>query len=399
MHKKLDLFFYGEPGVYDVWSPAYVGQMPYVPEILYLIAAAEPFAVGVSDLIKALNEAQENEVISSLQHLLRLTMIEEQAGKYKLGFPVFLEADFEVLKPLIDVASMQAVEQLSVCMPDLDRQVMQLKHYADFPKQRWLYHMICDTVFDGMAFDYFESKGYFSASKDQPNHRDYIVYGFENSPVVAGYSDGLLCSSNNYRVGGYTFNSFGDGNGQRKDLFRFMRSVEKTMAKASPWEALNLQYIKLQALHHQAIAADCGILIDRVMANNLFYTDLSQSDRITADFLMEMHYIVSDNGRLSCAVPVFETGDMGQLESIGQIVLDLVDASFKQMMIAYGHTASASTSLRHGVSMSDISVELWHQLFGGINEALVARGLVSQPSNMPGEGRYMRSFVRSNDNG
>ena len=54
-----------------------------------------------------------------------------------------------------------------------------------------------------------------------------------------------------------------------------------------------------------------------------------------------------------------------------------------------GETLSL-TAVRHGVPPAEIANELYHILFGGINEAAVSRGLAAVPPRKPGEGRYLQ---------
>ena len=48
------------------------------------------------------------------------------------------------------------------------------------------------------------------------------------------------------------------------------------------------------------------------------------------------------------------------------------------------------TAVRHNVNRMEIANELYHIVFGFINEELVARGLVAAPNDIPGEGRYLK---------
>lgn len=48
------------------------------------------------------------------------------------------------------------------------------------------------------------------------------------------------------------------------------------------------------------------------------------------------------------------------------------------------------TAVQHGVNRMEIANELYHIVFGFINEELVTRGIVAAPQNIPGEGRYYK---------
>lgn len=52
------------------------------------------------------------------------------------------------------------------------------------------------------------------------------------------------------------------------------------------------------------------------------------------------------------------------------------------------------TAVSHGVAVKDIANEIYHLIFGEVNELLVQSGFVSPPPHYPGEGRYFKSFER-----
>lgn len=58
--------------------------------------------------------------------------------------------------------------------------------------------------------------------------------------------------------------------------------------------------------------------------------------------------------------------------------------------------AADLTAIKHGIDMKEISVELWHQVFGATNEYLVKKRFVEVPEYRSNEGRYLRSFVIKN---
>ena len=48
------------------------------------------------------------------------------------------------------------------------------------------------------------------------------------------------------------------------------------------------------------------------------------------------------------------------------------------------------TAVSHGVPFNEIANELYHILFGSVNEELMVRGIVSSPLLRQGEGRYLK---------
>lgn len=393
MHKKLDLYFYGDTGDYDTLSPSYVSHRPYVPEILYLIAKNEPYSLTLSDLSKAL-ALERIQIKEAVESLLRIEAISEHNHTYKLNFTAFLESDLEAISHFVNYAKHDMVRQIMIHKKEIDEKLSQLTHAKNFSKERWLYHILYDRIFDGLAFDYFDKEKYFKSSKAQPGGRDYLIYGFEDSPKVVAYSNNLLCSSNNFRSGSYVFNSFGDANGQRKDWFRFFKSINKSLANASPQETINLEYIKLNDESNKVMAEGCGKLIDKVSGGVVVYDQLNASEKTLANLLIKFEYIAVCDGALKVMVPIFEIVDKQIVDAISELVLSQVQSVVWDFFSQFERDMTEVTSNRHGVDIKEVAIELWHQLFGFTNELLADKDIVSQPVYIEGEGRYFRSFSR-----
>ena len=52
------------------------------------------------------------------------------------------------------------------------------------------------------------------------------------------------------------------------------------------------------------------------------------------------------------------------------------------------------SAISHDVKSSDIANEIYHLIFGEVNEILVDRGMVARPNYIKGEGRYFKSFKK-----
>lgn len=48
------------------------------------------------------------------------------------------------------------------------------------------------------------------------------------------------------------------------------------------------------------------------------------------------------------------------------------------------------SSIRHGIDINEVLNEIWHQIFGNINEQLVKLNLFKQPDYFEDEGRYLK---------
>jgi len=393
MNKKLDIYFFGESGPYDEFNPGYVCSKEFVPEILYLIAYNEPYSIARDEIIEIIkiNGEEFDNIIESLK---RIDAIDIVKNKYKLNFPVFLEEDMPLLdkhfKNIGEVVGNKIINKKDQIYIEMSK----LSNYNSFPKERLLYHVICDDIFDGTAFDFFEKKNIFSSSKLQPGNRNYIIFGYEDSEGVQNHSNKILCSSNNYSSKSFTFNSFGDSDGIRKDMFRFFRQIEKNLEDATPFNDLNLDYIKIIEQKNSEIVEKCGELVWKSYKNKINCNQLPKIEKDMAKFLVKFEYLSIDEkyNTIVCNVPVFQGSDNEIVNEISDIVLNQICDIVKSTFDKFEKEAIELTAIRHKNSMKEVAIELWHQIFGFTNEYLSKIGFIQSPKYVKGEGRYLRSL-------
>lgn len=393
MNKKLDIYFFGESGPYDEFNPGYVCSKEFVPEILYLIAYNEPYSIARDEIIEIIkiNGEEFDNIIESLKRIDAIYIVQ---NKYKLKFPVFLEEDMPLLdkhfKNIGEVVGNKIINKKDQIYIEMSK----LSNYNFFPKERLLYHVICDDIFDGTAFDFFEKKNIFSSSKLQPGNRNYIIFGYEDSEGVQNHSNKILCSSNNYSSKSFTFNSFGDSDGIRKDMFRFFRQVEGNLEDATPFNDLNLDYIKIIEQKNSEIVERCGKLVWKSYKNEINYNQLSKIEKDMVKFLVKLEYLSIDekDNTIVCNVPVFQGSDNEIINEISDIVLNQICDIVKSTFDKFEKEATELTAIRHENSMKEVAIELWHQIFGFTNEYLSKIGFIQSPKYVKGEGRYLRSL-------
>jgi hypothetical protein len=391
--KKINLYFFGEPGEYDEYNPAYVCNREYVREVLYLIAYNKPFSISTRDIAEQL-EIDEKSLKGIIDNLKLIDAIDIRDDKYKLNFTVFLQKDIPILdKYFINIGKIIGDKIIEKKQLIYDK-ISQLSSYPNFSKERLLYHIICDSIFDGTAFEFFTEKEIFLHSKQQAGNRDYMIFGYEDSEMVELHSNGLLCSSNNYRSESYIFNSFGDSNGERRDMFRFFRKAIKSLESTVPFNDLNFAYIKLIEARNKEIAERCGELMLKISKRKIEISELSYNEKNLADFLYSLGYVQIDkmNNMVQCKVPIFEKVDNKIINEISEIILSDIFSVVKTTFDDFEKNASDLTAIKNKVNIKEISIELWHQVFGFTNEYLVEQKFVEMPEYKKGEGRYLKSF-------
>jgi len=393
MNKRINLYYFGEIGTYDKYNPAYVCNNMFASEILYLIAKNKPFTITKEEIINTLN-IELNVFEETINALKEINLIDIKGCYYKVNFPIFLVEDLDVLDKLLNNIGKAIGEIFIENKQFIYSKLFSLSSYKYFSKERLLYHIICDYIFDGTAFDFFSEKDLFCVSKIQPGNRDYIAIGYEDNEIVGIHSNKLLCSSNNFKSDNFVFNSFGDSNGQRKDMYRFFRMTQKSLENTTKSQELNFAYIKIIDKCNRDIAKKCGKLILKILNSNINYLELNECEKELAVFLKELNYISydTDTSIIAIKVPVFNESDIEIINEISTFILDELFDTVKELFIEFENNAKELTSIQHNVDIKEILNELWHQVFGITNEYLVEKEFVAAPENINGEGRYFQSF-------
>lgn len=322
--------------------------------------------------MEQLSKCESDYVNEMVGNMKNLKMLKEKDSKYSINFPIFLERDLQLLSKFTLDVSKRIGELLIVKKSELVKLVVKLTASNKYNIKRLFYHAIGDYIFDGTALEYFCSKDILKTSKQQPGNRDYILIGFEQSEQVSKFSNDILCSSNNYRVENITFNSFGDANGDRNDMYRVVRNNPKL----------------------KTVANNCNLLITRIIKEKLYTKDLSYNEKEVIIFLEGLGYIKDINGAIELSVPVFTREDKRILNEISRFVLNLIDFEVKNAfkVLKDDHSYSELFCIKHNIDIKELANELWHQVFGNINEYLVERGFFERPDYVEGQGRFLQSI-------
>ncbi len=389
---KLDLFYFGDIGKYDAFNPSYVCAQRYAAETLFLIASRAPYELSEAEIARFLGVEQET-LRPVVDSLLRINAIESKDDTYRICFPVFLQGDVQQMKGMLSSARDSIAGTLERLSSRLVPMAQRFRCHKQFSVGRILYHVICDSVFDDMAFAYFEKEKLLCTSKPQPGNRDYLMIGYEACEEVAQNSDSLLCSSNNYACDGVRFNSFGDSDGRRKDMYRFARIFDSEPHKLAQFLDGAEDIEMLLSYDMESIASRCSSMVRRIASNDAYWTDLTDEAK-TALLLSELGYVShrQDSNHLSMMVPVFYQDEQPLITAVGDIVLPQIVNAVKRAFDSFSMRTGGLTAVRHMVDIGEIRNELWHQIFGLTNERLAETGFVDKPQHVDGQGRFFRSI-------
>lgn len=285
--------------------------------------------------------------------------------------PVFLREDAIILETRMKKAAEKLANELEGIIPSICELCTSVSN--GFSVETNLYHILCGMVFDGSFFDYLESRGTVATSHIRESGLDYISVIYEKCPELEAFSSGLLCSYNRFANAQCSLQSFGDANGNRHDFYRFFRLLETGNLSEQYFTAFDL-------------LCQCGFNNKDELLHHVV-NFVEQDECPTAVLAIFEHFGYAENGRIS--VPVYTAADNKIIDSIAALINKQLGESFVSELTALS-TDLPITSRKHGVSSAEIANELYHILFGLLNEELVSRGIAASPHEYPGEGRYLK---------
>lgn len=197
-----------------------------------------------------------------------------------------------------------------------------------------------------------------------------MVILYEDTSSLNEYSDLLLCSYNRLTINGKGFVSFGDSNGSRKDLYRYRRQNELNLL--SEQERAYICHPTEELIENFKRVAD-GYQVDSKYMAIYEYFDYCQ------------------NGKIN--VPIYNSRSYDIGNKLYEFVLGIAKEHITNALAAIQNEYRLS-AIAHEVKVKDIANEIYHLIFGEVNELLIESGLILEPPYVQGEGRYFKSFER-----
>lgn len=297
--------------------------------------------------------------------LLQGGILREEDGCLLFDTPVLLREDAPVLRKEMQARAERLTEELLPAVPQLQACCQELDN--GFPVEINLYHILCGMVFDGLFFDYLSQQNAVATSRLHHSGLDYLAVIYESCQELNEFSDGLLCSYNCFTDGICSLQSFGDCDGSRLDVYRVSRLLEAGQLPPRLERAGRL----LEAYPSK----------ENLLAQVRQLVEKGTCEPETMALLTEFGYAA--DGRL--CVPVYTGAALQAAERIEKILEERIGGSFVQALSG----VEGLTAVCHGVPEKELANEMYHILFGSVNEALAARGIVASPPRIPGEGRYL----------
>lgn len=293
--------------------------------------------------------------------------------------PVFLRDDAIVLHKAIAEKAAPLVDRLESKLTEIRACCSQISN--GFSIELNLYHILCGMLFDGYFFDYLSAKGVLTTSRLHTSGLDYLNIIYEECSELQALSDGLLCSYNRLANDKCSLQSFGDANGERFDFYRFFRLAERNDIPAKFKNAKEVLYESYGGLCKNELLSDVVSLL--------------QTGRCIPSvkrLLEEFGYM--QNGNI--CVPSYMPEHQKYIIEIADIVEKCIGEAMSETLIDLSSSIDI-TSVKHRVNQLEIANELYHIMFGLVNEELVVRKIVAAPKQKSGEGRYFKCIELRED--
>lgn len=308
---------------------------------------------------------------SGVERLIAAGALREEQGYLSYDTPVFLREDVPALEAFFSRAAAPLADRLWEIREALWAAARAVEN--GFDPRRNLYHILCGMILDGGFFDALQRREAVAVARDHPSGLNYLSVIYQEDDALSAFSDGLLCSYNRFTDGETSLESFGDGDGDRFDLYRCFRLREQGPLPERFRQAGTL-------LDRLPRGREREVLLDGARA-------LLRGEGCGGDCLALLELFgYARAGKI--AVPIFSQADQAAIAAIGALVEDCLCAPVEAALKKAVETLPL-TALRHGAPKKEVANELYHILFGGINEAMVRRGLVAAPPKRPGEGRFL----------
>lgn len=343
---------------FDINNPRYVLGLVGVDSVLERIVVSSPYSLTIEDF----------DNVDLVNALLHIDVLQLKNDKIGMAVPFFVSQDADILKEL----SKRVANDIATELLAHKEQIVKAAERIDngYPVERNLYHILCAYILDGLMFDYLEENGLVTTSCVHNSGLDYLVILYEDTACLNEYSNMLLCSYNRLMANGKGFVSFGDSHGIRNDFYRYNRQRE-----------LNL----LSEQERKYITCSTETLIEN-------FDRMADGDKVERRYVeIYERFGYCQDGKI--VVPVYNACSFEIADKLYDFIVEIVKTHIIDVLTAI-QCETRLLAIAHEVKVKDIANEIYHLIFGEVNEILVRSGLVSTPPYYQGEGRYFKSFER-----
>ena len=307
-----------------------------------------------------------------VSQMIRIGILRFQNGALLFDCPIFLAEDTATLQQKVADSATALADILEGAVPAIRDCCSKIDNH--FCVEQNLYHILCGMIFDGLFFDFLSEHRSLATSRTHPSGLDYLVIIYEKCDSLQKFSNQILCSYNRFANQHCSLQSFGDAQGNRFDFYRFLRLMEQKKLSKQYWPAQILWQNSTPPLNKEIFLSDVlSFLQTGRCADNVLK-------------LLELFGYVR-NG--SICVPIYSPDHRPYIMKIEAIVEQCLGEKMSKALSDLAVSLQITT-VSHGVDPLEIANELYHILFGSLNEELIKRKIVAAPPCFPGEGRYQK---------
>lgn len=333
--------------------------------VLTAVVEAAPGTVGYADLCGRFSCA----LVDSLIHI---GLLRKEDERLFLDSTVIVEEDAAWLRHCFSDRAARMAEAIVERKAEFYGLAEKLDN--GFPPRVNLYHLLCGAVLDGDFFECLSEQGVVATSRTHESGLDYLIIAYEKSQALDEFSRKQLCSYNRFTDGTRALQSFGDADGNRADAFLFSR--QKQLGK-----------VPRSLKHVEALWDSIGDVRKNLLDELEKIVETGRCEEHCRELLCAFGYIQS--GR--AAVPVYRSNHQPVLQELEALTENCILDEMKETLSS-AESLSGLRCIGHGVPVKEIANELYHVVFGQINEQLAAEGFVENPPYREGEGRYLQSI-------
>lgn len=334
-------------------------------EVLTAVVEAAPGTMGYADLCGRFPPAL-------VDGLIHIGLLRKEGEHLFLDSTVIVEEDAAWLRHCFSDRAARMAEAIVERRAEFYGLAEKLDN--GFPPRVNLYHLLCGAILDGDFFECLSEHGVVATSRTHESGLDYLIIAYEKSRVLDGFSRKQLCSYNRFTDGTRALQSFGDADGNRVDAFQFSR--QKQLGKVP--RSLN---------HIEALWDSVGDVRKTLLDAMQKFAETGHCEENCQELLSAFGYI--QNGR--AAVPIYLPNHQAVLQELEALTEDCILDEMKETLSS-AELLSGLRCIGRGAPVKEIANELYHVVFGQINEQLAVEGFVENPPYREGEGRYLQSI-------
>ncbi len=311
---------------------------------------------------------------SILLQLIEAGALRREEDVLLFDSPVFLREDASVLYSQVRARAFELAAMLEKNLPRLQSLCRQIQNGTSVEEN--MYHILCGMIFDGSFFDYLNQNKALATSRRHCSGLDYLAVIYEDCAELRSLSNGLLCSYNRLANNICSLQSFGDAQGSRFDFYRVFRQLEHGDTSPELLEAKRLLDYSVGGLRLNK---------NSLLRETAIFCQTGRCQPAVLELLELFGY--AENGKI--CVPVYMAEHRKTIEEMKAVVEESIGRAVGDILMDMGQHLNI-TAVSHGVPFTEIANELYHILFGSVNEELMVRGIVSSPLLRQGEGRYLK---------